>query len=211
MYGQPDQRSDNIMSTCTIDDNFVAVFDDYLPPTWCDRAIEYCEWCAANNRTWERTETTTSIKNDNSTTLNPISSEEINFTYENLTPIISEFNKAFWDECYPQYLKKYDVLAQYGKHTIYSYKIQKTLPGGGYHIWHSEDGSVPYSRRVGVYIVYLNDVEEGGETEFLYLSKRYAPKKGRIIVFPPNFPWAHRGNPPLSGAKYIMTGWLEFQ
>jgi len=199
------------MSSYTIDDNFVGVFDDYLPPTWCDRVIEYYEWCAVNNKTWERNEAASSVKSDNSTVLNPRTSEEINFTYENLTPVISEFNKAFWDVCYPIYLKKFDVLAQYAKHTIYSYKVQKTLPGEGYHVWHCEDGDVPYSRRVGVYIVYLNEVEEGGETEFIYLSKRYPPKKGRIIIFPPNFPWAHRGNPPLSGAKYIMTGWMEFQ
>jgi hypothetical protein len=81
---------------------------------------------------------------------------------------------------------------------------------GGYHIWHSEDGDKNFAFRVGVYILYLNDVAEGGETEFLYLSKRIAPKKGRLIIFPPNYPWTHRGNPPLSGEKYILTGWTEF-
>lgn len=193
-----------------IEDTFVGVFDDAMSPTWCDRVIEYFDWCSQNNKTFNRQESA-SLKDDTSTTLNPLNSQEINFTYQNLTPVISEFNDVFWNQCYPEYLKKYDILTQYTTHTIYSYKIQKTLPGGGYHIWHSEDGTAEFSRRIGVYIVYLNDVEEGGETEFLYLGKRYPAKKGRIIIFPPNFPWAHRGNPPLSGVKYIMTGWLEFK
>ena len=39
---------------------------------------------------------------------------------------------------------------------------------------------------------------------------RVAAKKGRLVIFPANYPWTHRGNPPLSGEKYIMTGWVEF-
>ena len=94
--------------------------------------------------------------------------------------------------------------------TIYSYKIQRTDPTGGYHVWHSEDGGKHFALRVGVYLLYLNDVEEGGETEFLYLSKRIKPTKGTLLIFPPNYPWAHRGNPPISNSKYIMTGWTEY-
>ena len=30
-------------------------------------------------------------------------------------------------------------------------------------------------------MMYLNDVEEGGETEFLYLAKRFKPIKGRML------------------------------
>jgi hypothetical protein len=53
-------------------------------------------------------------------------------------------------------------------------------------------------------------VEEGGETEFLYLSQRVKPKTGRLVIFPSGYVHTHRGNPPLSGEKYIMTGWIEF-
>lgn len=199
------------MANFNIDDKtFIGVFDDYVSPMWCNNVIEYYEWCAANNKTYARTESTSSQKRDNSINLNPTSPSEIDFNYENITPVIGEFNSVFWDQVYQQYLEKYDVLRQYSGHTIFTYKVQKTMPGEGYHVWHAEDMNAMVSKRVGVYIVYLNDVEEGGETEFLYLNKRIAPKKGRILVFPPNYPWAHRGNPPLSGAKYIMTGWLEF-
>jgi len=191
-------------------DNFIGVYDDCFSDKFCDSLIDYFEWCLKNNRTYKRPEDE-NVKKDDSTNLNPASIEEINFTFNNVQGFIGEFNDVFWNQCYKEYTDKYSTLKQYDQHTIYSYKLQKTVPTGGYHVWHSEDGAVAMSRRIGVYILYLNDVEEGGETEFLYLSKRVVAKKGRLLVFPANFPWTHRGNPPLSGNKYIMTGWIEFQ
>jgi hypothetical protein len=64
------------------------------------------------------------------------------------------------------------------------------------------------SQRALVFTIYLNDVEEGGETEFLHQSIRAKPVKGRCVIWPAAFPYVHRGNPPLKGEKYIMTSWL---
>lgn len=191
-------------------DSFIGVYDDCVSEKFCDDLITYFEWCQKNNKTYKRPESE-NIKNDESMNLNPSSIEQIDFQFEQVLNFISEFNENFWNVCYKEYLEKYSTLKGYDQHTIYSYKVQKTVPTGGYHVWHSEDGSINFRRRIGVYILYLNDVEEGGETEFLYYSKRIAPKKGRLIIFPSSFPWTHRGNPPLSGDKYIMTGWIEFQ
>lgn len=88
-------------------------------------------------------------------------------------------------------------------------KIQKTTKGGGYHNWHFEQISFENSSRVLAWSIYLNDVKEGGETEFLYQSKRVKAEQGKILVFPANFLYTHRGNPPLSGDKYILTGWFN--
>jgi hypothetical protein len=84
------------------------------------------------------------------------------------------------------------------------------MPGQGYHVWHCEDMALEFRRRIGTYILYLNDVEEGGETELLYLNQRIKPTAGTLVLFPSGYIHAHRGNPPLSGVKYILTGWLEF-
>jgi 2OG-Fe(II) oxygenase superfamily len=190
-------------------DNFVGIYDNYFSAEYCDNLIEYFEWCKKHNRTWTRTENEI-YKSDESTTLNPTNMNSIEFTKDNLHNLFDEFNDVFWNQCYRQYYTKFGTLQAYSGHTVYSYKIQKTLPGEGYHIWHCEDAQIAFSRRIGVYMLYLNDVEEGGETEFLYLNKRISPAKGRLLIWPPNFPWTHRGNPPLSGTKYVMTGWIEF-
>jgi hypothetical protein len=66
------------------------------------------------------------------------------------------------------------------------------------------------SQRLLVFILYLNTIEEGGETEFLYQKKRIQPVEGRLLIWPAGFTHTHRGNPPLKDNKYIVTGWLEF-
>lgn len=190
-------------------DGFVGVYDDAFSAEYCDALVEHFEWCNTNNKTYSRPEAEL-IKKDQSTNLNPLSQQDISFGAQHIGRFINVFNEVFWGQCYKEYIEKYSLLSNYDKHTIHTYKIQRTDPAGGYHTWHCEDMTVGNSRRIGVYIVYLNDVGEGGETEFLYLSKRIKPKKGRLIIFPPNYPWAHRGNPPLSGTKYILTGWTEF-
>ena len=84
------------------------------------------------------------------------------------------------------------------------------MPTEGFHPYHIEQGNLPPSSyRVSVYTVYLNDVEEGGETEFLYQLKRIKPEKGTACIFPASYTHVHRGNTPFSGEKYIITGWLS--
>jgi len=190
--------------------DFIGVYDDVVTPEYCDSLINYFKWCKDNNRTWNRDECSTLSKEDVSTTLNPMKQTEINFSYDNLGGFIAEFNEVFWKNSYKQYTTKYDILNTFNNHTIYSYKLQETEPSQGYHVWHSEQGSLEYSRRIAAYILYFNEIIEGGETEFLYLSKRIAAKRGRLVIFPAGYTHTHRGNPPLSGTKYIMTGWVEY-
>lgn len=73
---------------------------------------------------------------------------------------------------------------------------------------HFDQGEGLEYKRLATAICYLNDVEEGGETEFLHQSVRVQPKRGRIVIWPAGFPYLHRGNPPLAGEKYILTSWM---
>lgn len=86
---------------------------------------------------------------------------------------------------------------------------------GGYPHWHSEIyPQAPHNEplhRVLLWMFYLNDVEEGGETEFYYQKARIAPRRGRMVIAPAGFTHTHRGNVPLSGDKYIATSWVMFQ
>ena len=115
------------------------------------------------------------------------------------------------DTALKHYIKNTGIGDAYGTEKFFytSLKIQKTLPTEGYHVWHLEHGSgYENEKRALVFSVYLNDVEEGGETEFLHFSKRVKPKTGRIVIWPAAFPYVHRGNPPLSGEKYMLTSWM---
>jgi len=58
-------------------------------------------------------------------------------------------------------------------------------------------------------MLYLNDNFEGGETEFIYQKDRIKPRKNRLLIWPAAYTHVHRGNPPINGDKYIITGWVE--
>ena len=88
-------------------------------------------------------------------------------------------------------------------------KVQKTPPKGGFHTWHAEQGpDVSTSTRCLVWMIYLNDTEEGeGTTEFLEQGLKLQPKRGTVVLFPASWTHTHRGNPVYKDNKYIATGW----
>lgn len=124
--------------------------------------------------------------------------------------------KAFFDglqKCYDEYSSKYSILQQSNIRGT-SLKLQCTPPGGGYHLWHSEQGPGPHAGRVLVYMLYLNTLsdEEAGETEFLYQQRRIQPKKNVMILWPASFTHTHRGNTVFGEKnKYIITGWFYYE
>lgn len=66
------------------------------------------------------------------------------------------------------------------------------------------------SRRFLSFLVYLNDVETGGETKFLGIGKHIRPKCGRMLVFPPVWTFPHQGNPSPLVDKYILSTYLHY-
>ncbi|MBE9549587.1 MAG: 2OG-Fe(II) oxygenase [Proteobacteria bacterium] len=88
---------------------------------------------------------------------------------------------------------------------------------GGYFHWHSEHFPHPQDpanlslHRTLLWMFYLNDVEEGGETDFYYQDVRVKPAKGTLVIAPAGFTHTHRGAMPVSSDKYIFTSWVLFQ
>jgi prolyl 4-hydroxylase len=67
------------------------------------------------------------------------------------------------------------------------------------------------ANRYLVFLWYLNDVAEGGETRFPQLEHSVQSKAGRLLVFPPYWMYQHEGLPPQSGDKYILSTYLLFE
>jgi hypothetical protein len=57
----------------------------------------------------------------------------------------------------------------------------------------------------------LNDVEQGGETEFLYQGAKLRPATGNLVLAPCGFTHTHCGHPPISNPKYILASWVGFK
>ena len=58
-------------------------------------------------------------------------------------------------------------------------------------------------------MTYLNDIDNGGETEFLHYGKKFKPKTGKTIIWPAEWTHAHKGL-PVEQEKFIITGWMGF-
>ena len=79
-----------------------------------------------------------------------------------------------------------------------------------YHTWHCEQGNHLTSDRAFVYMLYLNDDFEGGETEFLFQKHKEMPVTGNLVIWPAGYTHTHRGAMLMKGKKYIATGWFHW-
>lgn len=95
-------------------------------------------------------------------------------------------------------------------------QAQKYPQGSGnYRYWHCEVFPMaPHNEQLHrslLFMYYLNDVEEGGQTEFYYQKKAIVPRTGRMVIAPAYFTHTHRGCVPISDDKYILTSWVLMQ
>jgi len=186
--------------------NFIGVYDGYITEEECKKAIKIFDDQDKFNKTINRRafeDSSILNKQDQQFFANP---NNIDIWHSELRSLIVNFDMAV-----KHYIESTGAGHAFDTNEFHYtvLKIQKTLPTEGYHVWHIEHQKGYHNEaRAFVFSVYLNDVEEGGETEFLHFSKRVKPKTGRIVIWPASFPYVHRGNPPLSGEKYILTSWM---
>lgn len=111
-----------------------------------------------------------------------------------------------------EYKKKYVWSNMTAAWRIEAVNLQKYNPGGAYFEWHFERMSSNYidGGRHLVFMTYLNDVTDAGETEFFYQNVKVKPQKGLTLIWPVDWTHTHRGCPSLTETKYIVTGWFRF-
>lgn len=184
--------------------DFISVFDNFMSTDECEEYITLIEHYISNGIIVKENESlhhrdhfTMNFNND--TNYNILSGDNLSLNF--LPSLIKPMN---------EYLKSYSVLGR-EKMLMYDTKVKKIPIGGGFHDWHYENSGLEVSPRKLVIQVYLNTIEEGGETEFLYMNKRIKAKQGRLIIFPAGFTHTHRGNPPIGQDKYIVSTWAISQ
>jgi len=83
--------------------------------------------------------------------------------------------------------------------------VKRYDPGGTDRFQPHFDSIGPVANRYLVFLWYLNDVQQGGETEFVDLGINSSAVKGKLLMFPPYWMYRHAGLPPISNAKYILS------
>lgn len=80
----------------------------------------------------------------------------------------------------------------------------------------SKEGLALGGQRILTFLVYLNDVEEGGETEFVDVGISVPPKMGSGLVFfnchpdgRPDEDTLHTGRPVIQGEKWLASRWFR--
>ena len=186
-----------------IRDDHIGMFKDFMPNELIDNYINYFNNCETQGIVFPRKVDETFVADHAINTV--MDATHVPMTYNN-----KPFIDMFFKDVYPLYVQKYSYLKKLSQHNILEVKIQKTKIGEGYHTWHCENAEMKARNRIMAFMLYLNDVEEGGETEFLYQKCRFKPQKNTLMIWPSQFTHVHRGNPPLSNDKYIITGWVEY-
>jgi hypothetical protein len=189
-------------------ENFIGIYDNYITEDECKKAIKLFESQNKLNKTLNRTHGENVGLLEKQDRQYFATGENIDVWWEELKSLMVNYEIAWL-----HYAKNTGGADAYGLNSnnfkLTNLKIQKTLPTEGYHIWHVEHGRGYHNEpRAFVFSIYLNNIEKGGETEFLNQSCRVKPKTGRIVIWPAGFPYVHRGNSPLSGEKYILTSWM---
>ena len=90
------------------------------------------------------------------------------------------------------------------------YAVKKYHTGEHYYHWHVDNSAYWTGLRLLAFIWYLNDVAEGGETQFEDINLSVKPRQGRLLIFPTSFLYPHRACIPTSGPKYVVNGFMSY-
>jgi len=127
---------------------------------------------------------------------------EVNQVHNHIIKKIFEYRDKYYEFTDPRVFPS--------EHALEQFRIKKYNPGGDDRFdTHVDVTNYESSRRFLSFMWYLNDVETGGNTIFEDLVIQ--PKKGTLLVFPPLWMFPHRGEPPISGPKYIMSAYLHYK
>jgi hypothetical protein len=190
--------------------DFIEVYDDFFPVDQCQHYIDFFQVMQESGFVQDRQQRQNIRPHQVSDSNFDFGDHEVILDFSYARSLTSEFMQRFWNEIYPRYTAKFSMLDTADQHSILNLKMQRTQPGEAYHVWHYETAMRDFRDRILTFTLYLNDVEQGGETEFLYYPRRIDARAGRIALFPAGFTHAHRGNQPLTGDKYILTGWITY-
>jgi len=171
----------------------------------CKEIIQFFE----NNKNLQRKGTTseggeTKIKSTTDITIKPNNLKDTKFKI--FKQYVEELHK-----CYLDYQNQWPFLKSILKNVdIPPFNIQKYGPGDHYATIHSERTSLNCLHRLFAFMTYLNDVNDGGETNFSHYELKVKPKVGKTLIWPAEWTHAHAGEILKSGTKYIITGWMNF-
>ena len=179
---------------------FIKVYENIIPHSLCDDLIQKFE---SNQNQWETRSKLYSKRN--------LSFKELHFNkywdtwkkdQENIITILMKQVKVYMSDfsefCFPINVG------------LEPFKMKKYEPNDIDEFgWHVDVNSRRNMERFLAFFLYLSDNEEG-KTEFPYQNMTTDCVKGSMVIFPPAWPWYHRGAKPIKVPKYFLGGYLTY-
>jgi prolyl 4-hydroxylase len=137
------------------------------------------------------------------------------WTELNITPLADACFKGFFLAQIDTYLARYNQnlglrIPVPSRPRIEDIRIKRYRPGTDERFEPHYDAMDDKCNRYLVFLWYLNDVADGGETEFCNLGLKVQARRGRLLMFPPYWMFQHAGLPPRANDKYIVSTYLLF-
>ena len=190
-------------------DNYIRVYDDVLDKVSCKTLIEKFEDSHEYFKTVHKEDEDEVISFEQIVLENH---DEWESVQEDLLELFKEYIQHYKKEC-KIFNKQWPT--KYGFEAV---RMKRYLEND-YDRFDSHVDVLDYhsARRFLAFFVYVNDVDEGGETEFLNLYKpgtyipfKIKPQRGRLLMFPPTWQYYHAGLKPISGMKYLLHSYLHY-
>jgi len=180
--------------------DLIHVYDDALDAETCDFLIATFDGASENH------EIVKSDAKPNFTqfnlTENSGSTDELSKVHKHIIKRVQHYRDVYYEFV--------DSRVFPPQHAFEQFRIKWYNTGGEDRFdTHVDVADYSSARRFLSFMFYLNDVSEGGETVFR--DRKIAPKKGTLLVFPPLWMYPHRGEPPISNPKYIMSTYLHYK
>ena len=180
--------------------DYVKVFEDVLTSDQCDLAIKYFD----DNE--EELATNGMVSSSNG---EPRIDKSIKSVMQMPMCGNSELDAIFEESC-SNILNYYVNSINFYPYSAFNdtgYDMKKYYKDDNFYKWHIDACKPEHLNRILAIVWYLNDVEEGGETEFKNGIK-VSPKRGKALVFPTNFCFPHQANVPITTAKYSVDTFI---
>ena len=125
---------------------------------------------------------------------------EITAYYEELNKVLENYKKKY----------KYSDQLHQPWGLIKPWNIQRYNPGEGFFALHCERSAPQTALRHLVFMTYLNDVTDKGQTEWYHQKMKVKPKKGLTVIWGTDWTFLHKGIVSPTQTKYIATGWYNY-
>tara|TARA_B100001079_G_scaffold226280_1_gene203712 strand:+ start:994 stop:1560 length:567 start_codon:yes stop_codon:yes gene_type:complete len=183
--------------------DYIVTYDDVLDVNTCKNAIEFF--------------------NEDHDAVTRYDAEMCGFSCLNLTEEVEVKKSPKWNpvnqqvvlaikKCGERYMKDVDCERYWPRQNSleqikvnkYQYKTSDRFDR------HIDVGDHNSARRFLTYVIYLNDIEEGGATYFNDLDLEIPAKCGRVLMFPSVWTFPHSYIAPKTEDKYAISTYLHY-